>query len=135
MLKRNVTSFFHQHRKCVLFDNIIHVILIHNENISLFQSLKNSHKYMEEIGFLQVKVIKANDLPATDLNSNVSQQSTPQCSFVAVGVISLHSTVTLCHLQRKATLCASLSSLTASCKLTRSTKLSIQSGARSSHCK
>ncbi|XP_068170218.1 multiple C2 and transmembrane domain-containing protein 2 isoform X2 [Antennarius striatus] len=31
-------------------------------------SLKNSYKCMEEIGFLQVKVIKANDLPATDLN-------------------------------------------------------------------
>lgn len=31
---------------------------------------------MEEVGFLQVKVIKANDLPAADLNSNPSAQST-----------------------------------------------------------
>lgn len=36
---------------------------------------------MNEVGFLQVKVIKANDLPATDLNSNVSQQSTAQFSI------------------------------------------------------
>lgn len=31
-------------------------------------SLKNSHKCVGEVGFLQVKVLKANDLPATDLN-------------------------------------------------------------------
>ncbi|XP_029008653.1 multiple C2 and transmembrane domain-containing protein 2 isoform X2 [Betta splendens] len=31
-------------------------------------SLRNSHKCMGEVGFLQVKVIKANDLPTTDLN-------------------------------------------------------------------
>uniref|UniRef100_A0A8D3BVT4 Multiple C2 domains, transmembrane 2a n=1 Tax=Scophthalmus maximus TaxID=52904 RepID=A0A8D3BVT4_SCOMX len=31
-------------------------------------SLKNSHKCGGEVGFLQVKVIKANDLPPTDLN-------------------------------------------------------------------
>ncbi|XP_018519895.1 multiple C2 and transmembrane domain-containing protein 2 isoform X1 [Lates calcarifer] len=31
-------------------------------------SLKNSHKCVGEVGFLQVKVIKANDLPPTDLN-------------------------------------------------------------------
>ena len=36
-----------------------------------FQSLKNSHKCVGEVGFLQVKVIKANDLPATDLNGNM----------------------------------------------------------------
>ncbi|XP_073328262.1 multiple C2 and transmembrane domain-containing protein 2 [Pagrus major] len=30
--------------------------------------LKNSHKCMDEVGFLQVKVIRANDLHATDLN-------------------------------------------------------------------
>ncbi|KAG8012627.1 Multiple C2 and transmembrane domain-containing protein 2 [Nibea albiflora] len=35
-------------------------------------SLKNSHKSMGEIGFLQVKVIKANDLPATDLNGKTN---------------------------------------------------------------
>lgn len=39
---------------------------------------------MEEVGFLQVKVIKANDLPATDLNGNQSQQSTPQVSVYVV---------------------------------------------------
>ncbi|XP_019118533.2 multiple C2 and transmembrane domain-containing protein 2 isoform X1 [Larimichthys crocea] len=38
-------------------------------------SLKNSHKSMGEIGFLQVKVIKANDLPATDING----KSNPLC--------------------------------------------------------
>ncbi|XP_058501917.1 multiple C2 and transmembrane domain-containing protein 2 isoform X2 [Solea solea] len=31
-------------------------------------SLKNSHKCMGEVGFLQIKVIKATDLPTTDLN-------------------------------------------------------------------
>nr|XP_046250607.1 multiple C2 and transmembrane domain-containing protein 2 isoform X2 [Scatophagus argus] len=30
--------------------------------------LRNSHKCMGEVGFLQVKVIRANDLPAADLN-------------------------------------------------------------------
>ncbi|XP_039989878.1 multiple C2 and transmembrane domain-containing protein 2 isoform X2 [Xiphias gladius] len=38
-------------------------------------SLKNSHKCVVEVGFLQVKVIKANDLPATDLNG----KSNPLC--------------------------------------------------------
>ncbi|XP_045893376.1 multiple C2 and transmembrane domain-containing protein 2 [Micropterus dolomieu] len=38
-------------------------------------SLKNSHKCVGEIGFLQVKVIKANDLPTTDLNG----KSNPLC--------------------------------------------------------
>lgn len=28
---------------------------------------------MDEVGFLQVKVIRANDLPATDLNSNFTK--------------------------------------------------------------
>lgn len=28
---------------------------------------------MDEVGFLQVKVIRANDLPATDLNGNSPQ--------------------------------------------------------------
>ncbi|KAM9351988.1 LOW QUALITY PROTEIN: multiple C2 and transmembrane domain-containing protein 2 [Symphorus nematophorus] len=37
--------------------------------------LKNSYKCMREVGFLQVKVIKANDLPATDLNG----KSNPLC--------------------------------------------------------
>ncbi|XP_054475457.1 multiple C2 and transmembrane domain-containing protein 2 [Anoplopoma fimbria] len=31
-------------------------------------SLKNSHKCLAEVGFLQAKVVKANDLPAADLN-------------------------------------------------------------------
>ncbi|CAG13085.1 unnamed protein product, partial [Tetraodon nigroviridis] len=31
--------------------------------------LKNFHRCMDEVGFLQIKVIRANDLPATDLNS------------------------------------------------------------------
>uniref|UniRef100_A0A3B4UEF1 Multiple C2 and transmembrane domain containing 2 n=1 Tax=Seriola dumerili TaxID=41447 RepID=A0A3B4UEF1_SERDU len=38
-------------------------------------SLKNSHKCVGEVGFLQVKVIKANDLPPTDLNG----KSNPLC--------------------------------------------------------
>nr|XP_020499217.1 multiple C2 and transmembrane domain-containing protein 2 [Labrus bergylta] len=38
-------------------------------------SLKNSYKTVGEVGFLQVKVIKANDLPATDLNG----KSNPIC--------------------------------------------------------
>ncbi|XP_056138461.1 multiple C2 and transmembrane domain-containing protein 2 [Lampris incognitus] len=38
-------------------------------------SLKNSHKCVREIGFLQVKVIKAADLPAADLNG----KSDPYC--------------------------------------------------------
>ncbi|XP_070687550.1 multiple C2 and transmembrane domain-containing protein 2 [Pempheris klunzingeri] len=38
-------------------------------------NLKNSHKCMGEVGFLQVKLIKANDLPATDLNG----KSNPLC--------------------------------------------------------
>ncbi|XP_068458844.1 multiple C2 and transmembrane domain-containing protein 2 [Clinocottus analis] len=35
-------------------------------------SLKNTHKSMREVGFLQVKVVKANDLPATDLNGKIN---------------------------------------------------------------
>ncbi|XP_029909758.1 multiple C2 and transmembrane domain-containing protein 2 [Myripristis murdjan] len=38
-------------------------------------SLKNSHKCVKEVGYLQVKVIKATDLPATDLNG----KSNPFC--------------------------------------------------------
>ncbi|XP_063763427.1 multiple C2 and transmembrane domain-containing protein 2 isoform X2 [Eleginops maclovinus] len=38
-------------------------------------SLKNTHKCVGEVGFLQVKVVKANDLPATDLNG----KSNPFC--------------------------------------------------------
>uniref|UniRef100_A0A3Q1AUQ4 C2 domain-containing protein n=1 Tax=Amphiprion ocellaris TaxID=80972 RepID=A0A3Q1AUQ4_AMPOC len=38
-------------------------------------SLKNSHKCVGEVGFLQVNVMKANDLPATDLNG----KSNPLC--------------------------------------------------------
>ncbi|TNN00916.1 hypothetical protein fugu_012162 [Takifugu bimaculatus] len=38
-------------------------------------SLKNSHRCVHEVGFLQVKVIRANDLPATDLNG----KSNPFC--------------------------------------------------------
>ncbi|KAK2842232.1 hypothetical protein Q5P01_012432 [Channa striata] len=35
-------------------------------------SLRNSHRCVGEVGFLQVKVIKANDLPTTDLNGKTS---------------------------------------------------------------
>ncbi|XP_061898565.1 multiple C2 and transmembrane domain-containing protein 2 isoform X2 [Entelurus aequoreus] len=35
-------------------------------------SLKNSYKYLREIGFIQVKVLKANELPATDLNGRIN---------------------------------------------------------------
>ncbi|XP_034391397.1 multiple C2 and transmembrane domain-containing protein 2 isoform X3 [Cyclopterus lumpus] len=35
-------------------------------------SLKNSHKCVGEVGFLQVKVVKANDLAATDLNGKIN---------------------------------------------------------------
>ncbi|XP_053175888.1 multiple C2 and transmembrane domain-containing protein 2 [Scomber japonicus] len=45
------------------------------DNIVEKFSLKNSHKCVGEVGFLQVKVIKANDLPATDLNG----KSNPLC--------------------------------------------------------
>uniref|UniRef100_A0A3P8W7F5 Multiple C2 domains, transmembrane 2a n=1 Tax=Cynoglossus semilaevis TaxID=244447 RepID=A0A3P8W7F5_CYNSE len=38
-------------------------------------SFKNSHKCVREVGFLQIKVIKANDLPTTDLNG----KSNPFC--------------------------------------------------------
>lgn len=38
-------------------------------------SLKNTHKCVGDIGFLQVNVMKANDLPATDLNG----KSNPLC--------------------------------------------------------
>ncbi|XP_054896598.1 multiple C2 and transmembrane domain-containing protein 2 isoform X2 [Poeciliopsis prolifica] len=31
-------------------------------------SLKNSHKCLQDVGFLQISVLKANDLPATDIN-------------------------------------------------------------------
>uniref|UniRef100_A0A3P9NIJ8 Multiple C2 domains, transmembrane 2a n=1 Tax=Poecilia reticulata TaxID=8081 RepID=A0A3P9NIJ8_POERE len=31
-------------------------------------SLKNSHKCLQDVGFLQISVVKANDLPATDIN-------------------------------------------------------------------
>uniref|UniRef100_H3DPI3 Multiple C2 domains, transmembrane 2a n=1 Tax=Tetraodon nigroviridis TaxID=99883 RepID=H3DPI3_TETNG len=37
--------------------------------------LKNFHRCMDEVGFLQIKVIRANDLPATDLN----KKSNPFC--------------------------------------------------------
>ncbi|XP_070764284.1 multiple C2 and transmembrane domain-containing protein 2 isoform X3 [Enoplosus armatus] len=39
-------------------------------------SLKNSYKCVGEVGFLQVKVVKANDLPAMDLNG----KSNPLCA-------------------------------------------------------
>ncbi|XP_008290192.1 multiple C2 and transmembrane domain-containing protein 2-like isoform X2 [Stegastes partitus] len=38
-------------------------------------SLRNSHKCVGDVGFLQVNVMKANDLPATDLNG----KSNPLC--------------------------------------------------------
>ncbi|XP_041651749.1 multiple C2 and transmembrane domain-containing protein 2 [Cheilinus undulatus] len=38
-------------------------------------SLKNSHRSVREVGLLQVKVVRANDLPATDLNG----KSNPIC--------------------------------------------------------
>lgn len=38
-------------------------------------SLKNTHRQIGEVGFLQVKVIRANDLPATELNG----KSNPLC--------------------------------------------------------
>ncbi|XP_036005972.1 multiple C2 and transmembrane domain-containing protein 2 [Fundulus heteroclitus] len=38
-------------------------------------SLKNSHKCLQDVGFLQVSVLKANDLPATDING----KSNPFC--------------------------------------------------------
>ncbi|XP_069567253.1 multiple C2 and transmembrane domain-containing protein 2-like isoform X2 [Brachyistius frenatus] len=38
-------------------------------------SLKNSHKCIGDVGFLQVSIVKANDLPATDLNG----KSNPFC--------------------------------------------------------
>lgn len=103
--------------------------------LCVFQSLKNSHQHVQEVGFLQVKVIKANELPAADLNSNLS----PQFSTRHRQGPSLRSALTacffFCRLQRKATLCASLSSVTAGFRLTRCTRPSIQSGARSLHCK
>ncbi|KAM9816149.1 multiple C2 and transmembrane domain-containing protein 2-like isoform 1-T2 [Syngnathus typhle] len=40
-------------------------------------SLRNSYKCKGEIGFLQVKVLKANDLPATDING----KSNPFCEM------------------------------------------------------
>ncbi|XP_061534272.1 multiple C2 and transmembrane domain-containing protein 2 isoform X2 [Phycodurus eques] len=43
-------------------------------------SLSNSYKCVGEIGFLQVKVLKANELPATDLNG----KSNPYC-VIALG--------------------------------------------------
>uniref|UniRef100_A0A3Q2NWL9 Multiple C2 domains, transmembrane 2a n=1 Tax=Fundulus heteroclitus TaxID=8078 RepID=A0A3Q2NWL9_FUNHE len=43
--------------------------------IDFFQSLKNSHKCLQDVGFLQVSVLKANDLPATDING----KSNPFC--------------------------------------------------------
>ncbi|KAM4733529.1 multiple C2 and transmembrane domain-containing protein 2 isoform 2-T2 [Anableps anableps] len=38
-------------------------------------SLKNSHKCLQDVGFLQVSVLKANDLPSTDING----KSNPFC--------------------------------------------------------
>lgn len=38
-------------------------------------SLKNSHKCLQDVGFLQVSVLRANDLPATDING----KSNPFC--------------------------------------------------------
>ncbi|XP_015234211.1 PREDICTED: multiple C2 and transmembrane domain-containing protein 2-like [Cyprinodon variegatus] len=35
-------------------------------------SLKNSHKCLQDVGFLQVSVLKANDLPATDINGKTN---------------------------------------------------------------
>uniref|UniRef100_G3PIR1 C2 domain-containing protein n=1 Tax=Gasterosteus aculeatus aculeatus TaxID=481459 RepID=G3PIR1_GASAC len=49
-------------------------------------SLKNSHKCVGEVGFLQVKVVKANDIPATDLNG----KSNPFC-VVELGNSKLQS--------------------------------------------
>ncbi|KAM8891283.1 multiple C2 and transmembrane domain-containing protein 2 isoform 2-T3 [Spinachia spinachia] len=49
-------------------------------------SLKNSHKCVGEVGFLQVKVVKANDIPASDLNG----KSNPFC-VVELGNSKLQS--------------------------------------------
>ncbi|KAF7224495.1 multiple C2 and transmembrane domain-containing protein 2 isoform X2 [Nothobranchius furzeri] len=49
-------------------------------------SLKNSHKCLREVGFLQVSVLKANDLPATDING----KSNPYC-VVELGNCKLHT--------------------------------------------
>ncbi|KAL6106796.1 uncharacterized protein ACO6RY_10581 [Pungitius sinensis] len=49
-------------------------------------SLKNSYKCVGEVGFLQVKVLKANDIPATDLNG----KSNPFC-VVELGNSKLQS--------------------------------------------
>lgn len=54
----------------------------------IFQCLKNTHRCMEEVGFLQVKVIRANDLPATDLNSNFTDLQL--CSDEGVGLCPLN---------------------------------------------
>ncbi|XP_047453037.1 multiple C2 and transmembrane domain-containing protein 2 isoform X2 [Mugil cephalus] len=53
-------------------------------------NLKNSHKCVEEVGFLQVNVIRANDLSSTDLNG----KSNPFC-VVELGNCKLH-THTIC---------------------------------------
>ncbi|XP_029991821.1 multiple C2 and transmembrane domain-containing protein 2 isoform X3 [Sphaeramia orbicularis] len=45
------------------------------EKIETKFSLQNSHQSMADVGFLQVKVIRANDLPSTDLNG----KSNPFC--------------------------------------------------------
>lgn len=52
---------------CFFFKMCITIILIPLKKIS-WQSIKNSLKDLRDVGFLQVKVIKATDLMAADLN-------------------------------------------------------------------
>lgn len=43
---------------------------------------------MDEVGFLQVKVIRANDLPATDLNSNFTKLYLSSNDGVDLGLLN-----------------------------------------------
>lgn len=89
---------------------------------------------MGEVGLLQVKVIKANDLAATDLNGNTKQQLTSLYMIVAFFFYIKKITVSLCLLQEKATPFVLSSSVTANFRVTQFTRLLIQSGAKPLHC-
>lgn len=99
-----------------------------------FQSLRNSHKCVGEVGFLQVKVLKANDLPATDLNGNLWQFISLYFYSHGPG-LSFTCKTLLCYSQEKATLFVSLNLVTANFRLTQCIKPSIPTGTKPLHCK
>lgn len=94
------------------------------------QSLKWSLKNLSDIGFLQVKVIKAVDLLSADLNG-----TSFGCKIFTVVLREPSLKVCFCWvLQARAIPSACWNWGTTGCRPTRSIRTSTQSGTKSSHC-